>query len=105
MRYTIEKSVVRVVGHIWQPGVGKCATDLVLDRFSTQGLLDAAKVETVDALSREHVAAWLRTHAGDFSKVLDFEADFSYQGHDFLSPWASEDSECAYSDCMFPPEE
>lgn len=56
-------------------------------------------------VTRETVEQWLASHSGDFSSVTDFEADLEVGTETVRIPWASEENEMTYLDCMFPPEE
>lgn len=106
---TVRQDYVEVVGHIWQPGVGLCATRMDLSDYDLRNIV-ADRVtgdvpvndETLtERFTRESVADWLTAHSGDFSEVVDF---YATAGHVEI-PWASEDSEMAYIDAMYPAED
>jgi hypothetical protein len=84
---TIREDYVEVIGTIWMPAVTAAY------RYPVSGY-DA---EQIGAVTRENVEQWLTTHAGDFQHVKDFHASI---GHDDV-PWADEESECTYNDCMY----
>jgi hypothetical protein len=56
----------------------------------------------IGEITRENVEQWLATHAGDFQEIIDFEADL---GDAPLLPWANEESEMTFHDCVCPSEE
>lgn len=102
-RYNREYSIVRVVGRIWMPAT-TCSQVITVERYDVENILALARfrrpeadVPTVAELQREDVAQWLSTHTGDFQFVEDFEVDFSYEGHDFRSPWATEAGELDFT--------
>jgi hypothetical protein len=97
MRYTVVLSKVRVIGHIWQPGIGTCAMDYSLSDYD----LENARDEDGN-LTRDSVQDWLDKNAGDFQQVEDFEADLEDGDTSVLIPWADEESEMTYNDCMYP---
>lgn len=94
MRYTVEKCIVRMIGHIWMPNV-VCARDYELDEYALGNLGD---------WTRDNVQGWLALNTGDFQSVDDFEVDFDREGRRWYSPWKSDESELTYNDCMFPGE-
>ena len=104
MRYQVRKNIVRVVGHIWQPGVGLCAYD-----YTPGAILEDEDAQRPvagdfygDPTDREEWEQWIARNSGDFQSIEDFEVDLSLEdGRDILIPWASEESECTYSDAMF----
>jgi len=98
MRYTVTRSVVRVVGRIWMPNV-VAAMDYTLDGYA----MDNARDED-GKLTRESVERWLDRNAGDFAEIIDFEGDLEDGTTHVDIPWADEDNEWTYNDCMFPAE-
>lgn len=89
-------SAVRVIGQIWQPGVGTCAMEYSLDGPAVKGYMDA-----LDLTEREAVHHWLVLgHAGDFQSIDDFSYSIGSQ------PWSAwekgEESEFAFCDAMYP---
>jgi len=98
MRYTVRKSVIRVIGTIWMASVTAAQT------YELSGHdVDNVRQHGDGKITRESVQAWLDTHAGDFSNVTDFEASIE-SGDDTIDiPWKSEASEFTYADC-FPAE-
>ena len=96
MRYTVRKSVVQVIGTMWMPSsTGATSYDL------TASDVDNARDDS-GAITRESVARWLDSHAGDFSGVLDFNASLEDGDTTVDLPWADEDSELTFNGCMFP---
>lgn len=87
--YTVEVRRIDVIGTIWLPPV---TAAMSYD-------LSAYDVENLGELTRENVARWLETHSGDFQHVQDFRADIG----PFFSDWEKgEESDCIFSDCMYP---
>lgn len=91
MRYMVERNYVQVVGTIWMPSV-TVAMEYELSRHD---------LENIGEFTRENVEQWLASHAGDFQSVKDF---YTTAG-DIEIPWASEENELTYSDCMYPQED
>lgn len=89
---TITINQIQVIGRIWMPYGAVCAQCIDLTAYD---------IENIGELTRDNVEQWLMCHSGDFSSIIDFRADIG----DFLSEWADEESECTYSDCMYPAEE
>lgn len=87
MRYTVRQSIVDVIGKIWQPGCGTCAY-----RYNIPA---GHSLRT-----REDVANWLSTHAGDFQSVTDFAASLEAGKRTIDIPWQSQDSEVIYMECV-----
>lgn len=80
-------AVVRVIGLIWQPGL-TCAMNYTLSDYD---------LENIGEFTRENIDRWLSTHAGDFSRIIGFQAECG----EGIIAWESEDNECTYSDCMY----
>jgi hypothetical protein len=99
MRYTVRKSIVEVIGKIWMPAV-TCAQVYTLSAY------DLGNARDDDGqLTRESVEDWLSTHAGDFQSIEDFHASLEDGAETIEMPWASEDGEMTFCDCMYPSEE
>ena len=92
----IRISEVRVVGWVWTHPLEPSAIHAQVFRLS------AYDEENIGEPTRENVDEWLVTHAGDFQEVIDFEADI---GDAELIPWADEDNELRFLDCMNPSED
>ena len=94
--YTVTTYEIQVVGNIWMPSSGLFA-------YTYKILQDEAKriLELPEHERREVIQDWLDTHAGDFSRVTDFNASLA----DWESGWATEEGELVYGDCMFREEE
>lgn len=97
MRYITERSTVQVLGGIWWPMGQICAMERNLSSYD----LENAKDDNGE-WTRESVARWIDTHMGDFSSIVDFRADFSSGGVDFVSEWAHDESEFTWTDCTYP---
>lgn len=99
MRYMIRKSVVHVYGRIWMPAI-EAGTTLTLSDYDVENCR-----EEDGEINRESVEEWLTMHSGDFREVIDFAASIEDGDKTIDIPWASEDNECAWQDCMFPAED
>jgi len=101
MKYMVRKSIVEVIGHIWQPGLGLCAYRYDLrDPYDVDNARDDA-----GSMTRESVQHWLSLNAGDFQSIRDFHASIEDGQNTVEIPWDDEESELTYGDCMFPNEE
>ena len=87
MRVTYTLNRIEVLGHIWQPGIGPCATSRDLSAYDVENAKDED-----GRLTRESVQRWIDLNMGDFSEVIDFSADFG--DNEFVSDW--EDQEHGY---------
>lgn len=87
----IRQAYIEVVGIMWMPAVTG-ATKLELRDYD---------LENIGEFDRDSVEQWLGTHGGDFQSVKDFHAVCG----DVDIPFASEESELEYMDCMYPCED
>jgi hypothetical protein len=103
------RASVGVVGSIWQPGIGPCATVYELSAHDVQVICDRQDLPPFqmpdDAtlereFTRDNVQDWLDSHAGDFQSIDDFDA----QCGPVTIEWAKEDSGYIFLDCMYPEE-
>lgn len=78
-----------------------CAQTKTLSDYDLENIKD--RVEP--GFTRDNVEDWLTCNAGDFSCVTDFSASLEVGNETIDIPWQSEESEFAYSDCMFPCED
>lgn len=108
MKYTIRKSVVHVLGYIWQPGCGPCGLQMDLNdyqigcmRVSEDGIVPV----DVGPITRDSVQSWLDTHAGDFSSIIDFYANVENGDETVEIEWSNVDNESTFWDCVNGPEE
>jgi hypothetical protein len=61
---------IEVIGYIWWPNGVPCAYAYNLTAHDIENMRgDDGKI------ARREVQAWIDTHAGDFSQVLDFSAE------------------------------
>jgi hypothetical protein len=96
MKYTVTKNAIYVIGTIWLPPI-VCAQKKELTTYDMENIKDEN-----GKITRDSVERWLSCHSGDFSQVIDFSADFDYEGKHIDIPWSKgEESELTYSDCMF----
>lgn len=86
MRYIVERNFVRVLGTIWLVPI-RAAMEYPLSRYDA---------ENIGEFTRENVARWLLTHAGDFQHVEDFWATLG----DAVIEWANPESEGIYFACV-----
>ena len=99
MRYTIRKSVVQVLGEIWQPGF-TCAMDFNLSNSDVENII--AGMGWTDGDYRGAVLNWLDAHAGDFSHIIDFSASLEMPMDRTVEiAWQDEENEFAYLDAMY----
>lgn len=96
MRYTVRESYVQVVGSIWMPKV-TCGQEKILSQYDIDNIRD--RVEP--GITRANVEDWLTCNSGDFSSVDDFSASIEDGGNTINIPWASEEGEFAYVDCVY----
>lgn len=94
MKYVVRRSEVRLLGHLW--GGGVAATTRAMSAY------DVGNAKDDDGkLTRESVGAWIYTHVGDFSEIVDFEADIEDGLESVLLPWSNPDSEPTFYDAMY----
>lgn len=99
MKYMVRKSEIRVIGPLWMPGATGATTYTLTDHDLDNARDDDGK------LTRDSVARWLDSHAGDFQGVTDFYASLEDGDETVDIPWQQgEDSEYAWIDC-FPDED
>lgn len=99
MRRVVRKSIVRIVGHIWLPPV-LCAQDREMSSYDVDNARDKD-----GKITRESVKEWLSKNSGDFQSIVDFEASIEDGDETIDIPWAKEENEIVYADCMYPPED
>lgn len=90
MRRT-RQAYVCVLGKIWMPAI-PAAQDYQLSDYD---------LRNIGEFTRENVEDWLGSNAGDFQSITDF---YAVCGGTEI-PWADEENECAYNDCMYPSED
>jgi hypothetical protein len=101
MKYTVIKSIIRIVGLNWYGQT--CAIEKQLNPYDVGILEDSGLCEEMSKEEkREVIEGWLTKNNGDFQKIIDFEADIELgDGCNVTVEWIKEDSECEYMDCMF----
>ena len=99
MRYMVRKSIIDVLGHIWQPGCDLCSLRLTPDRFDLDNMRDEH-----GRLTRHSVGEWLMTHTGDFASISDWSASLEDGEQTIDLPWSSEETELQYLDTVAEPE-
>lgn len=95
-RYTVRVSYVDIIGTLWMPST-TAATRIKVNSHDVENMRD----DDVQ-ITRDSVEDWLTSHSGDFSRVIDFSASIEDNDTTVDIPWADEDSEFTYNDCMFP---
>ena len=102
-RYMVDDNYVEVIGSIWQPGVGTCAMRYDLSGYDLGNIIGYAEhLSGGDpTITRDAIEHWLSLNSGDFSGLDDFHASID----DDEFPWADEESEFVYHDCMYPAED
>jgi hypothetical protein len=100
MKYTVRKSIVRVLGRLWMPAC-LATTERELSSYDVTNASDDE-----GRLTRESVEDWLYKNAGDFSAIVDFSASLETAHGDTVDiEWESEENECAFCDIMYPSED
>jgi hypothetical protein len=99
MRYAVRKSIIHVIGRIWMPAATAAMT-YTLRSYDIENMRDED-----GSITRESVDNWLAMNAGDFQGVTDFYASIEDGNKSIDLPWADEDSELTFNDCMFPEDE
>ena len=103
MRYLVVKSEIRVIGRIWQPGIGLCAMSY---NPRADDLRDVDIVPATEGpITRDSVQSWIDTHSGDFSEIVDWSAEIEDGDETITFDWQDEDNEMAYFDAMYGNEE
>lgn len=101
MKYTVIKSIIRIVGLGWY---GQTCTMLKeLNRYQVANLEDSGLSQKLSKeQKREVIERWLAKNSGDFQTILDFEADIELgDGSNVTVEWLKEDSEYEYTDAMY----
>jgi len=107
MKQLIRTSYVVVLGKLWMPRAD-ASLRVNLSDYDIENIRGYSNRDADDSdvpnlpLTREGVALWLDTHAGDFSEVTDFSASIEDPRDDatVTFDWSSEDSEMAYNDTL-----
>ena len=92
MQFTVERNWIDVVGGIWMPYGSKCALKINLSDYD---------IRNIGEPTRDNIEQWLACNAGDFSSIDDFHAIVG----ETEIPWATEEGELTFSDCMHPAED
>ena len=90
-------SRVRIVGKGWYGQT--IAMDKDLTGYDVENIRDR-EGRGDGKITRKDVALWLTCSSGDFAHVDDFAVTIG--DGDLDSDFATEEGECAYSDCMYP---
>ena len=101
MKYTVIKSLIRIVGLGWYGQT--CAMDKELDGYDVGNLEDSGLCEELSQdEKREVIEGWLVKNSGDFQKILDFEADIELgDGSNVEVHWDDDVNYCEYLDCVY----
>lgn len=105
MKYTVIKSIIRIVGLGWYGQT--CAMLQELTGYDVCNLEDSGLSEKLSKeQNREVIEGWLAMNSGDFQTILDFEADIELDnGSNVTVEWLKEESDCEYLDCFYGYEE
>lgn len=100
MKYTVIKSIIRIVGLGWYGQT--CATFKELSGYDVGNLEDSGfGKELSKEQKREVIEGWLAKNSGDFQTILDFEADIELgDGCNVTLDWEDDKYFSAYLDCM-----
>lgn len=98
MRYTVKKSFIQAIGTIWLPPI-TAAHQTNLTDYDLRNMQDDN-----GKITRDSVEYWLSLHSGDFQSIDDFYADIETDSGTLIIPWANEESELTFNDCMYPEE-
>lgn len=101
MKYTVIKSIIRIVGLNWYGQT--CAMFKELNPYDV-GILEDSGLgkEMSKEQNREVIEGWLAKSSGDFQEILDFDADIELgDGSNVTVEWLNEDSEYEYMDAMY----
>lgn len=94
MKFTIEQNWIDVLGMIWMPNC-KATQQIMISRHDIENMTD-----DYGQVTRDSVGNWLSTHAGNFSRIIDFHAVVN----DDEIPWGSKDNEIDFDMISFPDE-
>ena len=100
MKYTVIKSIIRILGVNWYGQT--CAMFKELNGYDVDNLENSGLGrELSKEQKREVIEVWLVMNSGDFQRILDFEADIELgDGSNVTVDWQNEDSEFEYMDAM-----
>jgi hypothetical protein len=90
------KSEIDVIGPIWMPA-DTAATTYNVSGYDIENMRDES-----GQITRESVALWLDSHAGDFQSVTDFHASLDDSDISVDIPWEHEESEYTFNDLTYP---
>lgn len=103
MKYTVIKSIIRIVGLGWYGQT--CATEKELNSYDVANLEDSGLGgELSIEQKRDVIEVWLAKNSGDFQTILDFEADIELGGIDGANvtvDWLNSDSALEYLDMIY----
>jgi hypothetical protein len=101
-RYIVRKSYIDVIGGIWWPMGATCAMHKDLSNYDVENI----RAYGEGVIDRDSVEHWLMLNSGDFSSVQDFRASIEDGDQTIDLDWAEgEESDCTFSDCMWPAED
>ena len=101
MKYTVIKSIIRILGVNWCGQT--CATLKDLNGYDVGNLEESGLGEELSKeQKREVIEGWIVKNGGDFQKILDFEADIELgDGSNVTVDWLNLDSEYEYLYAMY----
>lgn len=99
-RFIVTRNWIEMIGPIWWPAGAMCAQRKDLSDYDLDNMRDDE-----GQITRESVERWLCLNSGDFQHVADFAAYITADDGEHVFPWADEESEFTYLDCMSPTED
>ena len=100
-KFTITRNWIECIGPLWIEGTAAKRIDL--SDYDLRNMRD----DSLRQFTRDSVEHWLCLNEGDFQYVADFAAFITDEdrNEEIEIPWANEESELIYGDCMWPAEE
>lgn len=89
-RFAPFQPCVQLLGEIWEPDTGVCATELPLPVAAVKAILDAPD-------RRKAVLDWLANRTPDFRALIDIRAELA---PDITLDWEIDSSETAWDEIM-----
>ena len=95
MRRLVKSSQINVIGYIWMPNNILCAITFSPNDYDVENMRDED-----GNITRDSVQDWLDKNAGDFSRIVDFDANIA-DGDDTVEIfWKLEDSLTIFLGCF-----
>jgi hypothetical protein len=95
MKYTVVKSIIRLIGYGWYGH--EQSLEITLDSYQLHGIEE--KIEQKGDV-KEGIEEWLRYNTGDFQGMpTDFFADLELKSENVVIDWTDPESEYKFGDC------